>query len=148
MKTLCSWKSVYFMCTVSSFHKQLKLMLYLRSRLCCPLTQLCGHTVSSYCHKQVWPWGGLDQFWVKVKPAGWWKVCFWLGTVFGCVAGWSLCSEKERGSDYLTTNILPLCNCKASQSRVADKPLPNLPSSREQASTHGCRNGSACTGSE
>lgn len=98
MKASWSWKSVYFMYTVSSFHKQLKLMLYLRGRLAFPLTQPCDHTVSSYCHKQVWPWGGFDPFWVKVKPGGWQKAYFRLGTVFGCFAGWALCSEQERGS--------------------------------------------------
>lgn len=101
------------------FHKQLKLMLHLRSRLAFPLTQVHDHTVSSYCHKQVWPWGGLDQFWVKVKLGGWWKVYFWLGTAFGCFAGWALCSEQEGGSDCRTR--FPLCNCKASQSTVATK---------------------------
>lgn len=146
MKALSSWKSVYFLCTVSSFHKQLKLMLQLRNRLVFPLTQLRDHTVSSYCHKQVWPWGGLDQFWVKVKPGGWRKVYFWLGA-FACFAGWALGSAQGRGSDCLTTNRLLLCNCKARWSTVAAKPLPNLPSSREQASTHDHRNGSAHSGS-
>lgn len=44
-----------------------------------------------------------------------------------------------------TVSPPPCFHCKASQSTVAAKPLPNLPSSREQASTHDYRNGSACS---
>lgn len=116
-----------------------------RGRLVFSLPWLLDHTVPLYCPRHVWPWGGLDQSWVKVKRGGGREVYFWLGTVLGWFAEWALGSAREREWDCIFhhEHQLALCNCKARWSRGAAKPLPNLLSRREQASTHDYRNGSA-----
>lgn len=116
-----------------------------RGGLVFPLPWLLDHTVTLYCHKHVRPWGGLHQSWVKVKPGWGRRVYSWLGTVFAWFAGWAFRSAQGRRSDcvFHHQHLLALCNYKASLSTGAVKPLPDLLSSREQASIHARRNGSA-----
>lgn len=116
-----------------------------RGRLVFSLPWLLGHSVPSYSHKYAWPWGGLDQFWVEVKPGGGRIVYIWLVTVFGWFAGWALGSAQGKRSHgiFHHQHRLALHICKASWSTGAAKCVPNLLGSRKQASTCDRGNGSA-----